>query len=96
MADHGKVEYATATGNDLVAHEATYSGFVQLAFIGAANVVNIILGLCIGGVLGHWFAAVSIFVAATLVAVHGLATGAKAPSMVMIAISLLTLALTAG
>ena len=32
MADHGNVEYATATGNDYAAHEDTYEGFVQLAY----------------------------------------------------------------
>ena len=30
MADHGKVEYATATGNDYPAHEKTYRTFVAL------------------------------------------------------------------
>ena len=29
MADHGEVEYATAEGNDLPAHEATYENFVH-------------------------------------------------------------------
>jgi hypothetical protein len=30
MADHGEVEYATATGNDYAAHEHTYRGFIAL------------------------------------------------------------------
>ena len=30
MADHGKVEYATADGNDHPAHEATYELFLKL------------------------------------------------------------------
>jgi len=30
MADHGKVEYATATGNDYPAHEDTYRNFLRL------------------------------------------------------------------
>ncbi len=30
MADHGEVEYASATGNDLAAHEQTYRNFVTL------------------------------------------------------------------
>ncbi len=30
MADHGELEYATATGNDLPAHEQTYRNFVTL------------------------------------------------------------------
>jgi hypothetical protein len=54
MADHGKVEYATATGNDLAAHEATYKGFVQLAYVGSALCVCIAIGLAIGGTTGRW------------------------------------------
>ena len=30
MADHGEVEYATATGNDYAEHEATYRQFMKL------------------------------------------------------------------
>ena len=30
MADHGEVEYATASGNDMGAHEATYLTFLGL------------------------------------------------------------------
>jgi hypothetical protein len=30
MADHGSVEYATATGNDYPQHEDTYRAFVRL------------------------------------------------------------------
>jgi len=30
MADHGEVEYASATGNDLPAHEQAYRNFVVL------------------------------------------------------------------
>jgi len=30
MADHGKAEYATATGNDYAAHEHTYEMFIRL------------------------------------------------------------------
>jgi len=29
MADHGEVEYATATGNDYAEHEATYHLFIK-------------------------------------------------------------------
>jgi hypothetical protein len=31
MADHGEVEYATATGNDYAEHEASYRLFLGLA-----------------------------------------------------------------
>jgi hypothetical protein len=30
MADHGEVEYATATGNDYAEHEKTYKTFISL------------------------------------------------------------------
>jgi hypothetical protein len=92
MADHGQVEYATATGNDLPAHESTYQNFVQLAYVGSVHVVNIVIGLAVGGVAGSWLLAFGIFVFATLVALHGLATGAKLPSAVMVVLSLLALA----
>lgn len=45
MADHGTVEYATATGNDLPAHEATYRGFLRLTkwAIGLTVVILILM-----------------------------------------------------
>ncbi len=95
MAEHGTVEYATATGNDLAAHEATYEGFVHLAFVGTLLVINIVLGLAIGAVAGHWGVAFVVFVLASGVALHGLASGAKAPITVMTLLSLLALAVTA-
>ncbi len=96
MADHGSVEYAVAAGNDLPAHEAMYERFVHLVFVGGAHVVNILLGLAIGAIAGHWVVAFGIFVIATIVAVHGFMTGARISSVVMVGISLLALALTAG
>ena len=78
MAEHGQVEYAVAAGNDLPAHEAMYERFVHLIVVGGAHVVNIVLGLAIGAVAGHWAVAFGIFLIATLVAVHGFVTGARA------------------
>jgi Bacterial aa3 type cytochrome c oxidase subunit IV len=96
MADHGKVEYATATGNDLAAHEATYKGFVQLAYVGSALCVCIAIGLAIGGTTGRWGIALPIiFLLAPIVAAHGLASGARTPSAVMVVISLLALGFAA-
>jgi hypothetical protein len=100
MADHGTVEYATATGadvaKDMAAHEATYEEFVQLAFVGTFYVINILLGLAIGAVAGHWGVAFLIFLLATFLALPWtLATGAKAPLVVMTVLSLLALGLTA-
>jgi len=43
MADHGEVEYATATGNDYAEHEATYKMFLGLAKWGTTVVVVILI-----------------------------------------------------
>ena len=45
MADHGTVEYATATGNDYPAHEASYESFMQFTFVGIIHVITILFGL---------------------------------------------------
>jgi hypothetical protein len=94
MADHGQVEYATATGNDLPAHESTYKNFVLLTYVGCCHIASIVIGLAIVGTTSHWLIAVGLMLLASIVAVHGLATGTKAPSAVMLVISLLALALT--
>jgi hypothetical protein len=96
MADHGRAEYATARGNDLPTHEAMYERFVHLILVGGAYAANILLGLAIGGVAGHWLVAFAIFVIATIVAFHGYMSGARLPSVVMVLVSLLALALSAG
>jgi len=43
MADHGEVQYATAEGNDLPAHEETYRNFVTLVKSVLAIVVVIVI-----------------------------------------------------
>jgi hypothetical protein len=43
MADHADVEYATATGNDLAAHEHTYQNFVTLVRTALAVIVVILI-----------------------------------------------------
>ncbi len=96
MAEHGAPEYATAQGNDYVTHEATYKGFVHLAFIGAAHIVSILIGLAIGAVAHNWLVATGVFFIATVAAVQGFMSGGKTSSYVAIAISLAALALTAA
>jgi hypothetical protein len=96
MADHGQVEYATATGNDLPAHESTYNNFILLAFVGCCHVASVVIGLAIVGTTSHWLIAVGLMILASFVAVHGLATGTKLPSGAMVVVSLLALALTAA
>jgi hypothetical protein len=96
MADHGHVEYATAQGNDLATHEATYERFTHWLLVGGAHVTNIVLGLAIGGVTGHWLVAFAIFVVASILSVHGFVSGARLPSAIMVIILLLALALCSG
>ena len=47
MADHGEVEYATATGNDYAEHEGTYRFFLKLVKWNVAIVVIILIGMAI-------------------------------------------------
>jgi hypothetical protein len=96
MADHGQVEYATAEGNDLPQHEAMYERFVHLLFVGSSHVANVLIGLAIGAITGHWLVAFGIFVVATLLAIHGLLSGARLPSGIMVVLSLIALALSSG
>lgn len=42
MAEHNEVAYTTADGNDYVAHEQTYEGFIMLVKYGTASVVLIV------------------------------------------------------
>jgi hypothetical protein len=94
MADHGTVEYATATGNDYPAHESTYEIFVKFTFVGIIAVVNLLFGLAVGGVMGHWFTALPIFVLAIVGAVPGLVTGSKVSSIVAFVLCFLIFAFT--
>ena len=82
MADHGTVEYSTATGNDYPAHESTYETFIHVTFVGIIHVINLLFGLAVGGVMGHWLAALPIFIIAVIGAVPGLLSGSKTSSYV--------------
>jgi aa3 type cytochrome c oxidase subunit IV len=42
MADHSEVAYTTADGNDYVAHEQTYEGFLTLVKYGSITVAIIL------------------------------------------------------
>lgn len=95
MAGHGELEYATAEGNDLPAHEASYTSFVHFTYVGLVAVVNIVIGLGVGGVHGAWWVAFAIFVFATICAIIDLIGHSKAASVVALVLSLLALAGTA-
>lgn len=94
MAEHGTVEYATAAGNDYPAHEQAYERFVHLTFVGIVHVVNLLFGLAVGGVMGHWLLALAIFIIAVLGAVPGLVSGSKTSSYVAFVICFAIFALT--
>jgi hypothetical protein len=92
MADHGEVEYATATGNDYKEHEGTYEAFLHLTLVGILNVITLVVGLTVGGVMGHWIAEGVLIVLAAASLLINLMRGTTAMSKVVTAIALLTLA----
>jgi hypothetical protein len=47
MADHSEVAYTTADGNDYLAHEQTYEGFIKLVKYGTASVALILILMAI-------------------------------------------------
>jgi hypothetical protein len=47
MAEHNEVAYTTADGNDYVAHEQTYEGFIMLVKYGTATIVFILAMMAI-------------------------------------------------
>ncbi|HXX08486.1 MAG TPA: aa3-type cytochrome c oxidase subunit IV [Pseudolabrys sp.] len=94
MAEHGAVEYSTATGNDYPAHEQGYERFVHFTLVGILYVVTILFGLATGGVMGHWFLAAAIFVIGVLGAVPSLLSAATAPSYASFVICFLIFAFT--
>lgn len=55
MAEHGKVEYATATGNDYAEHEATYVNVMRLAKVGTVAILCGVVALAIYGTTGSGF-----------------------------------------
>jgi uncharacterized membrane protein len=95
MAEHGTVEYATATGNDYPSHEGTYERFVHLTFASIIYVITILLGLAAGGVAGHWLMAAAIFVIGLLGLVPALVSNSRAMSYASFVICLLIFAYAA-
>jgi len=47
MADHGEIAYSTADGNDYLAHEATYVGFITRVMCGTSGVACIVILMAI-------------------------------------------------
>ena len=96
MADHAEVEYTTASGNDYDEHEGTYIRFLHLTVVMIINIINILLGLAIGGVMGHWLTAFAVFIIATGASAHGLLSGSRTSSGVALVLSLLAFAASAA
>ena len=94
MADHGTVEYATATGNDYQAHESSYERFVHFTLVGILYVVTVLFGLATGGVMGHWFLAAATFLIGLFGVIPGLVSGTTTPSYVSFVICFLIFAFT--
>jgi len=94
MADHGTVEYATAPGNDYPFHEQSYERFIHFTFVGILAVINILFGLAVGGVMGHWFLSLAIFIIMTVGAVPGLITGSRTSSIVAFVVCFIIFAFT--
>ena len=92
MADHGEVEYATATGNDYEEHEGTYEGFLLFASIGIVSTVTILIALAVGGVLEVWWAAGLLILLSVITALYGLATHSHTPGIVVMVLGLFALA----
>jgi hypothetical protein len=47
MADHGQLEYATASGNDYVSHEQTYRMFLTLTKVAIAVIAVVVILMAI-------------------------------------------------
>jgi Bacterial aa3 type cytochrome c oxidase subunit IV len=95
MADHGEIQYATAQGNDITAHEAGYGQFVRMTFVATATIINVLFALAIGGVLGYWLRAALILIAAAIAAGISAWTGTRSASIGMVALGALTLLFSA-
>jgi hypothetical protein len=94
MADHGELEYATAEGNDLPAHEATYEGFTHFVVIGTLLVITVVVALAIGSVAGSWLIAAAAIIFGIIAAAIAAWTGSRWAGVVVLALSLLALLLT--
>jgi hypothetical protein len=95
MADHGKTEYATATGNDYAEHEQTYEGMIRLTKVGTIGTLITVVALAIFGTAGSLFwTFVALFLALVTTA-YGLMSrgGSATPSAVALVLMLVVWAL---
>ena len=62
--------------------------------MGVIHVINLMFGRAVGGVMGHWFSALPIFIMAVIGLIPGLVTGSKTSSVVAFVICFLIFAFT--
>jgi hypothetical protein len=84
MAEHGKVEYATATGNDMPEHEATYHNVVKITKVAIMATLAVVVALGIHGTTGPlWIVAIGV-VAALIAFVRGVVSDTVVPATVVL------------
>ena len=81
-------------GQAMAAHEAGYEQFLQGTFVGTFAIISILLGLTIGGVLGHWPSAALILVATIVATAISAWSGSRTVIVAMTAISAAALLLS--
>jgi len=69
--------------------------FTHFVVIGLVYILTILVGLAIGGVLGHWLTLAAVIIAGTIAAGVSGWTGSRIPGVVVLALSLLTLLFSA-
>ncbi len=84
MAEHGKTEYATATGNDYAEHEATYLNVMKLTKVGTVAVLAGVVALAIHGTTNSIFWSVFGVVAALITLFYGLFKDTVVPTAVVL------------
>jgi Bacterial aa3 type cytochrome c oxidase subunit IV len=84
MAEHGKTEYATATGNDYAEHEATYLNVMKLTKVGTVVVLAVVVALGIHGTTDSISWSVFGVVAALITLFYGLFKDTVVPAAVVL------------
>jgi hypothetical protein len=82
---------------DFAEHQRTFAFFLRLAAIAVLHIAACLIAVAVGGLYGHWYLALFIFVIASIAAAMGVASENLAwkPGMAALAVSLLTFAVTA-
>lgn len=72
MADHAKVEYAVAAGNDYAEHESTYLNVIKLSKVSTIAILTVVTALGIYGTTGSKFWTFLGIALALVTLIHGL------------------------